>query len=296
MTWLRQHPGLSGLIAALTLSLIGALWFFWNAHGDAEEAARRFNENITELKRLEQLAPYPSGANLRQMKAHAAEYGVAVEKLKTDLKMRVMPPTAIAPNEFQSRLRIAAGAVSEKARAHKVRLPARFFLGFDEFSSALPSTQAAPLLGQELAQIQFLLNILLDARIDALTSFRRVSVSQQSSAGSTASPAPSPKTPATSLVERNAVELSFLASQSAARKILNQIATTPEQFYIVRLLQVRNEKDKGPPRDITADNRTATAIPAAPGAKPASGPVLTFIVGNEHVETSARIEIVKFAF
>ena len=62
---------------------------------------------------------------------------------------------------------------SEKARVNKVRLPDNFFLGFDEFAAALPNTAAAPLLGQELSQMQILMNILIDARVDSVTALRR---------------------------------------------------------------------------------------------------------------------------
>ena len=82
----------------------------------------------------------------------------------------------MAPNEFQSHLRLAMTAVADKARANKVRLPDKFYLGFDEFAAALPNEAAAPQLGQELAQIEWLLDTLFEARVDALTSFRRISL------------------------------------------------------------------------------------------------------------------------
>ena len=63
-----------------------------------------------------------------------------------------------------------------KARANKVKLPDKFYLGFDEFAAALPNEAAAPLLGQELAQIEWLLDTLFEARVDALISFRRISL------------------------------------------------------------------------------------------------------------------------
>ena len=84
----------------------------------------------------------------------------------------------MAPNEFQSHLRQAMTAVAERARANKVKLPENFFLGFDEFASALPNTAVAPLLGQQLAQIELLLNILIDARVD-VTAFRRTPLPEE---------------------------------------------------------------------------------------------------------------------
>ena len=96
------------------------------------------------------------------------------------------------------------------------------------------------------------------------------------------------------MLERNIVDISFKASPSAARKVLNQIASSPAQFYIIRTLYVRNEKDKGPPREKTAEPNPPAKEPSAPG-HPANAP-LNFIVGNEHIEISARIEMLKFTF
>ncbi|MDQ6624441.1 MAG: Amuc_1100 family pilus-like protein, partial [Verrucomicrobiota bacterium] len=96
------------------------------------------------------------------------------------------------------------------------------------------------------------------------------------------------------LIERGVVEASFVASPGATRRVLNQIATINQQFYILRTLHVLNEKDKGPPRETTATSATAATPPPAPGASPAAA--LNFIVGNEKVQTAARIEMLRFKF
>lgn len=307
MTWFRQNQFLGTFLIVLGVCTIGALWFLWSAKSGWDEASRRFNENATELNRLERLTPYPNDANLRAMKAHAGDYDAALAKLKEELKTRVLPETPLKPNEFQSRLRLAIIAISEKARANKVKLPDNFFLGFDEFASALPnSEQAAKLLGQELAQIEWLLNTMLDARIESLTSFKRTALLEEHGATSTPTPsAAAGRKPASAvatgpkLLERNVVEATFVSSPGAARKVLNQIASANQQFYIVRLLQVRNEKEKGPAREVAADASATSATspaPVAAGAKSPAGAALSFIVGNERIETSAKIEIVRFIF
>ena len=97
------------------------------------------------------------------------------------------------------------------------------------------------------------------------------------------------------LIERNVVDVTFKAAPSAARKVLNEIASSTGQFFIIRTLYVHNEKDKGPPRERMAGPTPVErghAIPAQPGA---AAP-LNFIVGNEHIEVSATIEILRFTF
>jgi hypothetical protein len=154
------------------------------------------------------------------------------------------------------------------------------------------------------------LNNLLDAHVEALTSFHRTPLPEEHGTAS-ALPSPTPAAGAKpagtlptgpTLLERNVVEATFISTPAAARKILNQIAGANQQFCIIRLLHVRNEKEKGPSREVAPEAPAvvpATPSPApagSPGAKPAPGPALNFIVGNERIETTAKIEIVRFTF
>src|SRR3954465_11244276 len=237
MNWFRENRFLGTFLVGFGVCLLGALWFLFNAKSDSDEAAARFTNASTELNRLERLSPYPSTDNLRKMKAHAEDYSSALAKLREELKLRVVPVAAIAPNEFQSRLRVTLNAVTDKARANKVKLPDKFYLGFDDFVSALPSEAAAPLLGQELVQLEWLMNSLLDAHVDAVVSLRRVPLPEERGSAplptATSAPGAKPSGPAAAdpkLFERNVVELSFFSTPGAARKVINQIAGANQQF------------------------------------------------------------------
>jgi hypothetical protein len=169
----------------------------------------------------------------------------------------------------------------------------------------MPDTAVASLLGQELSQIQMLINILLDAKVDSVTSFRRAPLAQEHGASPTPTPSQAPGrriatakpggTPAPTLVERNIVDVTFKAAPGAARKVLNEITASTRQFFIIRTLYVHNEKDKGPARERGA---SPTPAPAAQGgvAPATAAGALDFIVGNEHIEVSATIEMVRFTF
>ena len=298
MNWFRQNRFLGVFFVALGVATLAAFIVLRITKSNFDKASNHFSENATELGRLERLAPYPTESNMRKMKTQAVEYAAAVEKLKADLKTLVLPVAAMEPNQFQSQLRQAVASVSEKARANKVKLPDNFYLGFDEFASALPNTAAAPLLGQELAQVEVLLGILIDAHIDAITAFSRAPLPSEHGAAPAPSPAAARKPIVdlgSKMVERSAVDVTFAANPSAARKALNQIASADRQFFIVRTLHVLNEKEKGPPRENIGETSSPPAAPAG-GAKQPANPALHFIVGNEHIQASARIEIVKFAF
>lgn len=292
MNWFRANRFLGTFLLMAGIAVIAALAFLFMARSNWNDAATRFDTDVAELGRLQRLNPFPSEDNLRKMKVHAEDYAAAVAKLKEDLKTRVLPAVQIAPSEFQTRLRVATAGVVERAHANKVKLPEVFFLGFDEYASALPDNAAAPALAQELSQIELLAGILVDARVDAVTALRRNAAA--TAAQNTTAPKPKPadaRGPKT--IERSVVDLSFVSTPAAARRVLNQIATAEKQFYIVRLLHVRNEKDKGPAREA---GQVDDAAPQQPAAKPANAAAVNFIVGNEKIETAMRVEIVRFAF
>lgn len=284
MNWLRDNRPLALYLPLFAVSMAGALGLLFVAKSDCAEATSRFRSTVAEWNRLERHSPYPNTENLRKMKAHAEDHSSAHGRLRDQLKMRAAPLTPMAPNEFQSRLRLRLAAVVDKARANKVKLPDKFHLGFDEFAAALPDEAAAPLLCQKLEQIEWVLNAFLDARVEAVTAFRRTPLPEEQGAASVL-PASAKS------VERNVVEATFVSTPGAARKIINQLAAAKEQFCIIRLLQVRNEKQNGPPRE---EAETTSVVASAPQAPRATS--LNFIVGNERIETTAKIEIVRFTF
>lgn len=285
-------------LIAFGVAVIAAGVFVWFAKSGFDDAKAQFDQSATELNRLQHLAPFPNEVNLRKSKEQAEQYAAELNKSKEELKKHVLPVAPMAPNEFQVRLRQAMASVADHARQNRVKLPDNFYLGFEEYAAALPDTAATPLLGQQLAQVELLMNMLIDARVDAVTALRRVSAAELHTAATSlaATPSPAAKSAPSStpgLLERSVVDASFVSTPSATRRALNQITTANQQFYIIRTLHVVNEKDKGPARDGAA---VTGVIPSTTAGAGAANPALTFIVGNEHVQTSARIEIVRFTF
>ena len=290
MNWFQANRWLGRFLIAFAICVLLALWFLFHAKGNFDEAKAGFDETATERNRLERRDPFPSEPNYQKLKVHIDNYGVALKKFEEELKNHALPGAPLAPNEFQTRLRQAMVTSAEKARTNKVKVPSNFALGFDEFTAALPTNEAAPLLGQELAQAELLTNILIDARVDNITTFARTGLPSATAAAATLAKKPA-VVPGPKVVERNVIDLAFVSSPSAARKVLNQISSSNQQLYVIRSLHVRNEKEKGPAREGTA---VGSAAPAA--TPPPANAALNFIVGNEHIETSARIEMLRFNF
>lgn len=301
--WFQQNRALGTLLVAFGVCALFAgilLYWRWTVW---REVRQTFDQVSGERARLEHLDPFPNDANYRKLQGYLDKYGAALDRFKEELKKHVAPASPLAPNEFQSRLRQATVATLNRAQTNDVKLPDKFQLGFDQFATTMPNTAVAPLLGQELSQIQMLLNILVDAKVDSVTSFHRTPLPEERGPVSTPTPSPVPGrrpvagkaiTPVPTLIERNVVDVSFKAAPSAARKVLNEIANSSGQIFVIRTLYVHNEKDKGPPRQPPAAPPPADAgqTPGQPGA---AAP-LNFIVGNEHIEVSATIEMLRFNF
>jgi len=298
MNWFKQNRALATLLIAFGICALFAgivLYWRWATWSNARQT---FDQAAAEKSRLDRQDPFLNDTNYRKLQGYLDRYNTALDAFKDELKKEVVSAPPVAPNEFQSRLRLATVATLNRAQTNNVKLPDKFQLGFDEFAMSLPDTAVAPLLGQELSQIQMLLNILLDAKVDSVTSFRRAPLSEEQIASSTPMPSPVARrtgpgtrtaTPPPALLKRNIVDLTFKATPAAARKVLNQIANSSGQFFIIRTLYVHNEKDKGPPHQ-----RTGEPAPAASPTETGTGAPLNFIVGNEHIEVSATIEMLRF--
>jgi hypothetical protein len=304
MNWFRQNRALATLLIVFgTCALFSGILLYWR-WATWRDAQQTFDQAAAERSRLEGLDPFPNDANYRKLQGYLDRYSTALDKFKDELKKEIVPAPPLGPNEFQSRLRLATVATLNRAQTNNVKLPDKFQLGFDEFAMALPNTPVAPLLGQELFQIQMLINILLDAKVDSLNSFHRAPLPEERASSLTPTPSPAAGrtaaaaktgTPAPTLLQRNVVDLTFKATPAAARKVLNEITNSSGQLFIIRTLYVHNEKDKGPSRQRSGEATPTETRPAVPTQPGAAAP-LNFIVGNEHIEVSATIEMLRFTF
>jgi hypothetical protein len=288
-------------------ALLVAVILLWWTRGNFADAEAAFRSSASEQRQLEGGNPYPSEANVRKMRGHLADYHASLDKLRAELGTHVLALPQLQPNEFQSRLLEAITATISSAREHRVKLPENFKLGFDEFVSNLPKTEEAPGLGQELEQIELLVNMVIEARVDGITMFRRVGHEPVAPGAVSATPTPPPRlspanaapASASKMIGTRAIEFTISAPPSAARKIVNGVASANDQFFIMRTLHVKSQKDKGPARAETAGTAAApAATPPRPGASPSGTPagVIQFVVGNEHIDLSARVELVDFTF
>ncbi len=300
MNWFQQNRFLGVYLGVLGVAVLVSLCFLFHEKRASHDASERLEATVNERNRLCQSVPFPNDKNLRKTKAQTESFRSALLALESELKARMLPKLPLQPNEFQAQLRLAVSEVQDAAAKAKMQLPASFNLGFDEYASSLPDGQAAPVLGQQLRAIERIVNMTIEAHLDSLGTLTRTPLPEEKHVGPTpkvanAGPGLSSNNSPPEIVRFSAIELSFSGSPTAARRVINQIAACKEQVYVIRTLVVKNQVDKGPKR--SESETVAATLPLAP-KKPASpAPKATqegiaFIVGTEHLDLAARIEII----
>ena len=304
MNWFQQNRFLGVFLGALGVATLVSLCFLIHEKRASHDASARLEATVNERNRLRRSVPFPNEKNLHKTKAQTESYRSALLALESELKVRTLPKLPLQPNEFQAQLRLAVSEVQDAAAKAKMQLPASFNLGFDEYASSLPDGQAAPLLGQQLRAIERIVNMAIEAHLDSLGNLTRTPLPEEKSVGPTpkvanAGPGLSSNNSPPEIVRFSAIDLFFSGSPAAARRVINQIAACKEQVYVIRTLVVKNQVDKGPKR---SESETVAATPPLAPKKPASSAPkatqegITFIVGTEHLDLAARIEIVSFSF
>jgi len=281
MNWIKENKFLTAFIGA-TITGAGVLVFLLvTSKAHFEEVQNDYNSAATELTRLQSLVPYPDEANLKEVTARKNEYVASSTRLQEALAAVQFPLEPIHPEEYQDQLKKTVDDAVEKAGPGV--LPAKFYLGFDSYQSSPPKGEAAGPLARELKAIEWVVNALIDAKVHSITDIRRIPLGEETTETKAALRPSNSKTPKTTGVFKSAFEITFIAEQGRVRSALNSIVNSKKQFYIIRSLIVKNEKEKGPPR---------AEISGAGSLDPSQK--LQVIAGNEKLIVTARIDMVDF--
>lgn len=292
MKWARGDVLLAGFLASMGLGVLVLGYLLYSAYGSYTKIAENYETQARELDRLRSTRPYPDAGNLRLAEERRDALAGRIEKLQSTLAAIEIPLVSLTPEQFQDDLRRTVSEVAEKAAAQGTNLPPNFYLGFQQYRDTLPADSEAISLGRELKAIKFVVCALLDNRVTNIVEVNRDPRSQSESVrlesnsetrGHAA--ADNQEQDRGALVTRHPFQVGFTATQAALRRALNTIASTPQQYYIIDLLNVANEELTGPPRDDPSDSLQDGTL---------SKDKIQLVVGDEKLNVKLRIEIVDF--
>ena len=298
MNWIKENKFLTGFFAVM-LAGLGALgYLLFAAMGGADEAATRYNGLASELGRLQNLPLSPNQKNLDALVAQKKDAVEVIAAFQTSLAAKSFPLVPMTPEEFQDKLKATKTAVLERASQGGTHLPDKFFLGADTYETRPPTPEAAGPLGRELKAIEWVLNQLFDNHVAELKPMKRDPLPEESGKKGDKK--------GKALVSTHSFELSMVCRPPAFAAVLNAI-TGPKapQYYIPRIVRIKSQNDKGPPRVVNvpppapapapSTNPPAPGTPPSPPPPPASNGPSQYIVGDEQLEVTMVIDIVDFA-
>lgn len=281
MTWIRENKFLAAFFGFMIVGIGGLTFLLLQAKGHFEEVDTEYNSKKQTLSGLEASVPYPYEENLKKYKEQQSELSEAITALEKGESAIQYPLDAVTPEQFQDNLRSAVNAINEKVKDKKSDktkgvVPDKFGLGFERYLTETPSKDAAPALARELKAIDLVVNELIDSHVDSINSISRKELPEEG--------AKQAKPAKPSLVVKNVVDINFSCEQGRLRKILNDLMDTKKQFYIVRLIAIKNQKDRAPSK----------AAPGGPNPQTGQSDKLAYIVGTEKLDVTLRLEILNF--
>lgn len=330
MSWIKENKFLAGFTAATVVGA-GALGYLTlQAKSAYDTATASYEEQSSELSRLQGAQPFPSADNVKTLEEQRKQHQEAIGALQERLAKVELPIEELTPFQFQDRLRQTVDNTRKRAADSGIEIPDNFSLGFDRYLAEPPSSQAAGPLGRQLKAIESVVANVINSRVSKISSLDREELPEEKGGTREPQPAKGAKGGKTAeaqpLVEKYPFQITFVSNQGSMMQVLNNVVNSDKQFYIPRLITVKNEKETGPSRAETAQAPTAPAAPApgvpadpgafpgapapAPGAEAIPGvdpaaaagmfaaPVhrtSPYVVGEEKAEVTMRIEIVDFA-
>jgi hypothetical protein len=283
-----------------TLLLVGCVAFgylFFSAWSGYLAADAKYTKQLAERKRLKSLPLYPEPANLRIVEEQKKTAARMAEELFEKVRPTAFPLEKTTPDQFQQKLNATVQRLAAKAAEQGVKLglnekTSNFYLGFDEYKTAVPSPAAATALGRQLKCIELAVETLIDKKVDAIVKITRERLPEEAVAGATPTPAPvrgagkgKTEEPAQPLVSKYPFRVAFVAEQKVFQNALNDLSKNDRQFFIIVPESLKNQSDKSPKRNDPNAKRNDIA----------QGQTLRYVLGAEKLAVTLRFDTVVFA-
>jgi hypothetical protein len=306
MSWIKRNLALviSGVIAIGLLGVGG--WYLWSAVDNNNKVDNEIGQTKQEIERLLNMEPSPNKTNLDQAQRETARLHEFIGQAK-----RLFPPTP-APagplnNEsFKSLLETTVNDLHKQAVSVSIALPesagGSYYFTFENqrLPVVFPPESLRP-LSERLHEVQFMMSVLIKARINRLNYIKRAMVpGERPQQGAQGSMADYVNIPARTNAETGMVlwpyELEFDCFTS-------EIATVIEAFERAEYAFVV----KAPQVTLADESRTGEWRPRMPGNPPGNPPgrpgvpravapapaELTTVINERLLHVLLRLDVIK---
>jgi hypothetical protein len=321
MSWIQENKVPAAILGVTGAGVIGLGVVLFNAWSDAGAAQEEFDTVNASLASMKSAPLAPTPENLAAKQAQVKDYSDAVGKLSLVLYKLQPEDKPISNNDFQAKLK---SKIAEIKKIGGNRLPAEFYLSFNEYIADIPKTdEVASELSTYLDSVDEIVKMLLNSGVKSIDMVERSQLpsekgepskpQQASKAKAKAVASRTARPAAVNITERRQVRVMIRTDQGALQTLLSKLASPSEMpfFTVVRLLRVENEAKEGPPRVTAAvtaplppgSDPTAPASPTPSGVDPAkpapsgtqpAAPDSHVVLGKETLRAFLEIDLVKF--
>ncbi|HBA84960.1 MAG TPA: hypothetical protein DCZ95_12770 [Verrucomicrobia bacterium] len=321
------------LIVGGTISLVlilAALVMLFRFHGAFKKVNSELQSSMNRLTFLHQRDPYPSEANVEQMRKQADLLQGFFTNLYGQLQVGQLEPENMESAQFPLLLERTIRKLLDSSMTANVKLPARFAFGFDRYAKGeLPSSSDIPRLVVQVKEVEELCNLLYKSKIGEIVSVTRevfeqggsmaqptepqgggrrrgmANQSEQNASATAIFPHQPDAGEQAGLYSREHYTLTFASNDSSIREVLNAMARSP-LFVVVSNLELDNAgksvkkgadilpaKAPAPSSSVVAP---AGSVPSAVGAKDtAVSREQRIVAGREPVVVKLEVDVYRFA-
>jgi hypothetical protein len=303
MNWIKRNLALTAILAVGLIATSATGYLTLSASSTASEKTAALKSEADKLARLQSSKPAPSAENVDLLNTQS----VALEDLAGKLENRLLEsninPATLSETAFQDALNKLIREVKNKAQdiGTLISTPsADFALDFDRFTKEVPKQNLLPALSRQLAESEFLINLILKHQPIEIRRFERekspeedptfkpkppepvqkTAITPKKNGPKEAEPEPKPLPP----FQSKTYQITILSRPETVRGLVGDLSESKKPFAILRSIAVSNEKKDGPKR-----KQEPLANPDAPESQQS-----LYIVGEERIETSLSIEILTF--
>ncbi len=303
MNWIKRNAALTAILALGLLSTVASAYLVISASNSASEKSAALKTEADRLARLQNAKPAPSKENADLLDTQSAALEDLAGKLEKRLIESNISPATLSETAFQDALNKLIREVKNKAQdiGTLISTPSpEFALDFDRYTKEVPKQNLLPALSRQLAESEFLINLLLKYQPIEVRRFEREKSPEEDPTFKPKPPEPPQKTAANPKkngpkepeleakplppYHSKTYQITLLSRPETIRGILGELSDSKKPFAIVRSVGVTNEKKDGPKR-----KQEGTPNPENPDSTQS-----LYIVGDERIETSLTIEILTF--
>jgi hypothetical protein len=280
MSWILQNKFIAGLIGITVVICAVLLYLGKSASTRYEKALADYRAADGDVSRFERLALYPRQDYLVAKQKAIADYETSIGNLRDAFaKFQSAPPERISPQEFGNRLVATNEKIVNAFNAAGIAIPEAFYSGFESYTTTLAQGDATPVLNYQLGMVDAVMADLTAAGPAALLNFRRLRQPEEAGTAYEAMPG--------ELARAHNFELTFRATEPAARKFLSTLANHKNRYIVVRIVRITSEATD-PPKSSNAKFGPAANSPSSGGAGGPTAVSFDELFGNVAEEPAAN--------